>query len=129
MNNTDEFQFNNRSDFIEEQIDLRKKRDDNVYNINDMEYWTNQDVKDFILNVNHEILRELIETEYWMRRALEESELTSIIIPKLGDQITVKDACQLTIVRIGTIKKILKIMKEYVDEKYRSENKSQKNAG
>jgi len=114
----DDFQFDQQSDFVKKQIAVRKNRDDRTYDPDNMEYWIKQDVKDFIIDINHEILRELLETEHWMRCVLEESEVASIIVPKLGKQITVKDACQLAIVRIGTMKKILRVMKKYADVKH-----------
>ena len=120
----DDFQFDQQSDFVKKQIAVRKNRDDRTYDPDNMEYWIKQDVKDFIIDINHEILRELLETEHWMRCVLEESEVTSIIVPKLGKQITVKDACQLAIVRIGTMKKILRVMKKYADVKHSEESQT-----
>ena len=118
----EDFQFNQQSAFIKKQIAVRKERDDKTYNIDDMEYWKKQDIKEFILAINHEILRELLETEYWMQCVLEESAIASINVSRLGEQITARDACQLAIVRIGTIKRILKVMKKYADIEQSNEN-------
>ena len=121
-------QSSNQSDYVRKITSVIENRDGKIYNLDDMEYWTNLNIRDFILDINHEILREISELEYWMENVLDESDAMYSILLKFsegGEQFTVKDAIQLTIVKLHTIRKILKVMKKYADVKYSDENKTQ----
>ena len=121
-------QSSNQSDYVRKIASVVQNRDEKIYNLDSMEHWTNLNVRDFMLDINHEILREISELEYWMKNVLDESDAISISLSKFsegGEQITVKDAIQLSMVKLRTIRKILRVMKKYTDIKYSDENKTQ----
>jgi hypothetical protein len=121
------YQFSHQSDYVKKIISVVEDRDERIYNLDKMEHWTNQNIRDFIIAVNHEILREILELEHWMKSVLDEAEAISINLSKFSDmdeQVTVKDAIQLSMVKLRTMKKILTVMKKYADIKHSNENKT-----
>lgn len=59
---------------------------------------------------------------------LDEADAISVNLSKFratGEQITVKDVIQLSMVKLHTMRKILKVMKKYADIKQSNENKMQ----
>src|SRR5260221_11839000 len=114
------YQISDQSDYVKKIVSVAEDRDREYYNLDNMEHWINLNIKDFILDITHEILREASELEYWVQSVLEETNTVSVNLSKFnetGEQITVKDALQLSIVKLHTMRKILKVMKKYGENK------------
>jgi hypothetical protein len=118
-------QSDNQSDYVKKIVSVVEARDEKIYNLENMEHWTSQNIKDFLIDINHEMLREILELENWMTNVLGESDAISVVLSNFsgtGEQVTVRDAIQLSIVKLHTMKKILKVMKKYAEVKHSNEN-------
>jgi hypothetical protein len=113
-------EFENPSKSVRKVLIARDERDADIYNLDNIgKYWLNDTPKGFVVGINHEVLREILGIETWLKAFLNDPAIASMPLhyQDEGEPITVKDMCQIMLASTGTIKNILDVAKKYVELK------------